>query len=109
MKTSLVALVSAGLIAASTLLAADSGAEVTLSGTGKCAKCSLGIADECQNALVVKQDGKEVTYLLAPNDVSKHFHKQICEEDKPMTVTGKIEEKDGKKQIVPSHIEVAKE
>lgn len=108
MKKSLLALfVPAALFAASAAFAASN--DVTLTGTGKCAKCSLHTADKCQTALVVKEDGKEVTYLLAANDVSKSFHKNVCEEDKPIKVTGKVMEADGKKEIVATKIELVKD
>jgi hypothetical protein len=58
--------------------------------------------------LVVKNAGKEETYLLTTNDVSKSFHKNVCEEDKEIKVTGKVKEADGKKEIVPSKIELVK-
>ena len=107
-KLLLTVLVTFGLFAASAVFAASGDKEVTLTGTGKCAKCSLGITDKCQNALVVKQDGKEETYLLTKNAVSDKFHKNICEEDKAITVTGTVKEVDGKKEITPSKIELVK-
>ena len=106
MKNSiLIGFVSLGLCAASALFAASPAKEVTLSGMGKCAKCSLGVSDKCQTTVVVKgSDGKEVTYFLTNNPVSKKFHKNICEEDKPITVTGTVKEVDGKKEIVASKV-----
>ncbi|MEC7200279.1 MAG: DUF6370 family protein, partial [Verrucomicrobiota bacterium] len=49
-------------------------AEVTLTGTGCCAKCELKQADSCQNAL----KSRDVVYLLEHNAVSKAFHKNLC-------------------------------
>ena len=112
MKKSLLAsLTVAAVFAAGSLFATDAAApakEVTLVGTGKCTKCSLGIADKCQNALVVKQDGKEITYLLSPNEVSEGFHKKICEEDKEIKVTGTVKETGGKKELTATKIELVK-
>jgi hypothetical protein len=109
MKKSLLAVfVTVALFATSAVFADSNGKEVTLTGTGKCAKCSLAMTDKCQNALVVKNDGKEETYLLVKNDVSEKFHKNICEEDKEIKVTGTVKEVDGKKEITASKIEVVK-
>jgi len=106
MKNTIIAVFSA-LTLATGLFAAAAG-EVTLTGTGTCAKCDLGKTDKCQNALVVKHDGKEETYLLTKNAVSKKFHKTICEEAKPVTVTGTVKEVNGQMEITPSKIELTK-
>lgn len=107
MKTKfLTALLASALVAASVALAADK--EITLTGEGQCAKCSLGITSSCQNALVVKQDGKEQVYLLAANDVSEKFHSEVCSDTKDIKVTGVVSEKDGKKIITASKIEPVK-
>ena len=109
MKKRLIAAGVIGLMSMSALLLADTKTEeVTLTGTGKCAKCSMGTTDSCQNAVVVKQDGKEETYLLAKNDISKAFHKNVCEEDKEIKVTGTVKEVDGHKEITASKIELVK-
>jgi hypothetical protein len=105
MKKSIFAFVAAAAFATGVFAASD---EVTLSGTGTCAKCGLGKTDKCQNALVVKHDGKEETYLLVQNDVSKKFHKTVCEEEKPITVTGTVKEVNGQKEITASKIELSK-
>jgi hypothetical protein len=91
MKTSrLVSLFVAAAFAAVAAFAAEKEKEVTFTGTGQCAKCSLGKTESCQNAIVVKQDGKDVTYLIAENDVSKKFHDQICEAAKEVRVVGVV-------------------
>jgi hypothetical protein len=110
-KSFLVSMFAAAFLAASAVFAADSATpakEVTLVGSGQCAKCSLGKTDECQNAIVVKQDGKEEVYLLTANDVSEKFHKKICKQAKDIKVTGVVKEVDGKKEITPSKIELVK-
>lgn len=82
--------------------------EVTLKGEMTCAKCDLKETTKCQNALKVTEDGKEVTYLLADNAVSKNFHKQVCKAPKNnVSVTGTVTEKDGKKIITATKIDAA--
>ena len=77
-------------------------------GEGKCAKCALKETDKCQNVVVVNEDGKDVTYYLADNKVAKDYHKNVCTKTTKTTVTGDLEEKDGKKVITASKIEKAK-
>jgi Family of unknown function (DUF6370) len=79
---------------------ADDKKEETLKGEVCCAKCKLGIADEC--ATVVKV-GDKVYYFDAAAE--KKYHKQICTAAKEGTVTGKVEEKDGKKIVTVSKVE----
>jgi hypothetical protein len=107
MKTNrFVGLLSAAALATTAAFAADK--EVTLTGVGQCAKCELGKTDACQNALVVKQGGKEEMFLLVDNDVSKKFHDNICTGKAEIQVTGVVKESAGKKEIVASKIELAK-
>jgi len=49
-----------------------------------------------------------VTYYLVRNDVSTKFHENVCKETKKITVTGTVKEVDGKQQLTPSKIELAK-
>ena len=81
---------------------ADS-AEVTLSGTGCCAKCELKQTDSCQNAL----KSGDTLYLLEHNAVSKAFHKNLCSGTAAITAVGKVKEVDGKKVLVASKISLA--
>ena len=92
---------------ATSAFAADK--EVTVTGQGKCAKCSLKKADKCQNVIEAKEGGKKVTYWLAQNDVSKEFHDNICKEAKKVTATGTVKDEDGKKVLTASKIELAKD
>jgi hypothetical protein len=109
MKTSrLVSLFVAAAFAAVAAFAAEKEKEVTLTGMGQCAKCSLSKTASCQNAIVVKQDGKDVTYLLTENDVSKKFHDEICEAAKEIRVVGVVKDTKGEKEIVASKIELVK-
>ena len=101
MKKLLLAPLAAALFAASAF-AADK--EVTLTGAGQCAKCSLKQTDACQNAVVVKEGGKDTTYLMAKNDVAQKFHGNVCKGVKQVTVTGSVSEKDGKRIITASKV-----
>jgi hypothetical protein len=82
--------------------------EITVTGEGKCAKCSLKETDKCQNAVQVEKDGKTTTYYLVQNDVSKAFHDELCKESKKVTATGTVKEVDGKQQFTASKIALAK-
>ena len=80
-------------------------------GEGTCAKCDLKIAgiDKCQNAIVVTgADGKKETILCDANDVSKAFHKSVCKGAAKVTAEGVVSEKEGKKTIALTKIELAK-
>jgi hypothetical protein len=85
-------------------------AEETLTGNVLCAKCTLKKADakECQDVLVVKNDGGSSTeYYLTKNKTLEEFG-HTCSGEKPATVTGTITEKDGKKWLTASKIEAKK-
>src|SRR5437870_5835183 len=85
----------AGLLMTAPVFAADK--EVTVTGEGKCAKCSLKEAAKCQGVIQAKEDGKTVMYYLAQNQTSKDFHENICQETHKVTATGTVKEEDGKK------------
>jgi hypothetical protein len=87
--------------------AAKEGKEVTITGEGKCAKCSLKEADSCQNVIETKEHGKKVTYYLVKNDTSKNFHEKICKSSQKVTATGTVKEVDGKKELTVSKIDLA--
>ena len=72
--------------------------EVTLKGTITCAKCDLKLSKKCETVIQVKDGDKTVTYYFDPAGHAK-YHKPICQEAKKGTVTGTVEEKDGKKVI----------
>jgi hypothetical protein len=78
-------------------------AEVTLTGSGCCAKCELKSSDTCQNAL----KSGDVVYLLEHNAVSKAFHKNLCSGTKAITAVGAVKEVDGKKVLVATKISLA--
>jgi hypothetical protein len=83
------------------------GDETTVTGKVMCAKCALNQADatKCQDVLVTKgEDGKVAYYYIAKTDASAAFG-HVCQGEKVATVTGKVEDKDGKKWIAPSKME----
>lgn len=87
--------------------AADT-APVTLSGTMVCGKCKLHITEKCENVLQVDQDGKTVNYFLTQNKVSKDFHSKVCKGDgMKVTVTGTVQDENGKEVLTASKIEPA--
>ncbi|WP_435007084.1 DUF6370 family protein [Tundrisphaera lichenicola] len=81
----------------------------TITGEGKCAKCALKESDKCQNVIEVEEGGKTVKYYLAKNKVSNDYHKSsgICTGEVKTTVTGDVEEKDGKQVITATKVEKA--
>jgi hypothetical protein len=99
----------AGLAAASlTTTAFAEGKEITITGEALCAKCALHKADKCQTVVKVTTDGKEILYYLT-GDAAKAFHKNICEGgSEKVTVTGKVEEKDGKQVVEATKVEEVK-
>jgi hypothetical protein len=93
-------------VLATTAVAASK--EVTITGEGTCAKCGLHETDKCQTVIQAQEDGKTVTYYLAQNKVSKNFHENVCKEAHNVTATGTVKEKDGKKVLTASKIELVK-
>jgi hypothetical protein len=82
--------------------------EVTLTGEGQCAKCQLHETKTCQNTITVDEQGKQVTYYLTQNDVSKKFHQQICKAPAKITATGTIKKANGKLELTPTEIDLVK-
>ena len=80
------------------------GKTVTVTGEGKCAKCSLKETDSCQNVIQAKEDGKTVTYYVVKNDVADSFHKNVCKGSKKVTAKGTVKEVDGKKQLTATEM-----
>ena len=106
-KSSLLALLGAGLLAAG-LLAQDK-KEVTLKGTILCARCALKEARKCQTAIQVKEKGKTVTYYFLDKGTKESYHEEVCGGDrKEGTVRGVVSEKEGKKYITPKKVTYAK-
>jgi hypothetical protein len=78
----------------------------TVTGEGQCAKCSLNETKACQNAVVVDEAGKKVTYYFEKNKVANDFHGQICKATKKIKATGDVQQKDGKMVITATQIDV---
>ena len=92
----------------SRLFAADA-KEITITGSMVCGKCTLHETKACQNVVQVTKDGTTVNYYLIQNDTSKAAHEAVCHGDaEKVTVTGTVEEKDGKEVLTPSKIEPVK-
>jgi hypothetical protein len=79
--------------------------EVTLKGTVTCAKCDLKKEAKCATVIKVTEDGKDVVYYFDDKS-GKENHKAICTEPKEGTVTGTVSEKDGKKVIKVTKVEL---
>jgi hypothetical protein len=92
------------LALATPTFAAEDGKEVTITGEGKCAKCSLKETEKCQNVI----EAKGVKYYVTQNETAKEFHDNICKEPKKVTATGTVKEVNGKKELTVSKIELAK-
>jgi len=88
-------------------LAVTAGEEIKVDGTIACAKCTLQKADakECQDVLVAA-DGKAEYYLVKNDVLDKAGHQ--CKGEKAVQVTGTVTEKDGKKWLTATKIDVAK-
>jgi len=82
--------------------------EKTLKGVMLCGKCTLKETKECANVLQVKEGDKLVNYFLDDKGRGEPYHKAICPPDskKDATVVGIVGEKDGKKTIKPSKVDV---
>jgi hypothetical protein len=108
LKLMIALLAGLAIVGATTALAAD---ETTITGNMVCGKCTLHETEACQNVVqVAGDDGKTVNYYLKQNDVSKEAHGAICKGgSEKVTVTGKVKEKDGKKMMTPTKIEVVKD
>jgi len=106
LKLMIALLAGLALTGVTTALAAD---EVTITGNMVCGKCTLHETDSCQNVVQVAEDGKTVNYYLKQNSVSKDAHGAICGgSSEKVTVTGTVKEKDGKKTMTPTKIDVVK-
>jgi len=84
--------------------------EVTLKGKLVCGKCTLKDKDckACTNVLQVEKDGKTTNYFIDDKGNKEAYHKGICPAGKSAeaTVVGVVSEKDGKKWIKASKVEV---
>ena len=89
---------------------ADDKKEVKLTGSLVCGKCQLKQTPKCSNVLQVKEGDKVVNYRLADKGNGETYHEGVCGGDKVenVTVTGTVTEKDGKKTVVPTKVELPK-
>lgn len=74
-------------------------ADTKLEGEMSCAKCALKTADTCTDTLKV---GDVLYYLEENGSVKTSAHQ--CSGTAKATVTGKVEERDGKKVVVVTSI-----
>jgi hypothetical protein len=95
------------VFAAALVVNAEEGKEkaktVTLKGDLGCAKCVFKVegCKVCTNAIQVKEDGKEVVYIIDDGGKKQKYHKDICTGKKKGSVTGTVSKKDGKLYIKP--------
>jgi hypothetical protein len=84
--------------------------EVKLTGTLVCGSCKLKESKKCANVLQVKEKDKLVNYWLTDKGNDETYHENICGggELKDVTVTGAVSEKDGKKMVKASKVDVKK-
>jgi hypothetical protein len=109
MKNKLIAALTIGIVAiALAFNAASSGAPVTITGDGACAKCQLKEGKACQPTLTAVEDGKKVTYYLRENAATKEISKQLCTEHKQLKVTGTVQTVDGRFELTPTKVEIVK-
>jgi hypothetical protein len=89
---------------------ADDKKEVKLTGTLMCGKCGLGLTKACSNALQVKDGEKVVTYFLDDKGNKEDYHEGVCGDGKiaGVVVTGTVTEKDGKKYVKPTKVDLPK-
>ena len=82
--------------------------EVKLTGTLVCGSCKLNESKKCANVLQVKDKDKTINYWLTDKASDEAYHEKICGggELKDVTVTGVVTEKDGKKMVKASKVDV---
>ena len=89
---------------------AEPAKEVKLTGALVCGKCSLKVTPKCSNALQVKEGDKVVTYFLDDKGNGEPYHEGVCGDGKieGVVVTGTVTEKDGKKWVKATKVELPK-
>ena len=109
--TILATVAAAGLWAFGAVATAeDAKKEVKLTGTLMCGKCSLKLTTKCSNVVQVKEGDKTVNYFLDDKGNGETYHEEVCGDGKVegVTVTGTVSEKDGKKWVKVSKIDLPK-
>ena len=102
----LLAAVIATLFVASMSMTALAAEEVILKGDAMCTKCNMHETEKCGCAIKTA-DG--TVYYAKNNSTAKDFHDNICHGPAKVIATGKVSEKDGKKTISLSKIELDKD
>ena len=87
--------------------ATDAQKSVTLGGQIGCGHCVFNVTKSCADVIRVKENGKDVFYLFAEDPSRKH-DTAMCDSVRDAKVTGVVSEKDGKKTIKVSKIELGK-
>ena len=103
MMTRREALATLGAVAVATRVWASD--EVTLKGEMVCARCYLNKPDakECQDVLLVKDQGATIEYYVTKNKVSQDSG-EACTQAIAATIVGTVSETDGRKWITASTI-----
>lgn len=101
MKTLLTAFLGTAFAFAFALATVQADEVKTYEGELSCAKCNLKQADKCEDTLKV---GDEL-YLVEEGGKRK-TSEHVCSGTAKAKITGKIEERDGKKYLVAEKIEV---
>src|SRR5207237_353390 len=85
-------------------------AEGKLTGSLMCGKCSLKNTPKCSNVLQVKEGDKLVNYIIDDKGNGEDYHEPVCGDGKVegVTVTGTVSEKDGKKYVKASKVNLPK-
>jgi hypothetical protein len=73
-----------------------------------CGKCSLKATTKCSNALQVKEGETVTNYFIDDKGNAEDYHEGVCGDGKieGVTVTGTVSEKDGKKWIKATKIDL---
>jgi Family of unknown function (DUF6370) len=102
--------VVAGLWAFGAVTTAEDKKETKLTGTLVCGKCTLKATPKCSNVLQVKEGEKTVNYFLDDKGNAEDYHEGVCSGEKieGVTVTGAVYEKDGKKYVKPTMVDLKK-
>ena len=104
------ALAAAAALGTAWTAAADDKKETKLTGTLVCGKCSLKVTPKCSNVLQVKEDDKLVNYILDDKGNGEDYHDGVCGDGKiaGVTVVGTVSEKDGKKYVKATKVDLPK-
>lgn len=104
------ALAAAAMLGNVWTVTADDKKETKLTGSLVCGKCLLKQTPKCSNVLQVKEGDKTVNYFLDDKAQGESYHEGVCGGDKieNVTVIGTVTEKDGKKSVKPTKVELPK-